>query len=283
MTLAQIRMVARKRPEHEFVLNRFYGAHLSPFFTWACVRVGFTPDQVTLLGGSAGLAGAALLFLPLGWWSLVAVVLLQAGYVLDFSDGQVARLTGRTSNSGAYLDWLTHFYVPVAAALAVGASAAWASGAFSIAILAVLAALELGSYPFSAKEHLLVAMQRDDVRLATDRAFRAALWDDARAADALAPSATPVTAGVPGRRHRNSLRSLVGEMLIYPGAIHLLSVAIAIDLLLGPGDGTLTARSVLLGVWSLALLVHAPMAIRRNHELIRAVEGQVGTDRQGHP
>jgi phosphatidylglycerophosphate synthase len=281
VTLARIRDVARKRPEHEFVLNRLYGAHLSPFFTWVCVRAGLSPDQVTLLGGSMGLAGAALLLLPLGWWSLVAVVLFQIGYVLDFSDGQVARLTGRTSNSGAYLDWLTHFYVPIAAALAVGVSAAWASGTYAIAVLAGLAALELGSYPFSAKEHLLIAMQRHDARLAADPAFRGALWDDARAADTVASSSASVAPGVPGRRHGTSLRSLVGEMLIYPGAIHLLTVAIAIDLAAGLGDGALSGRSVLLAVWSLALVVHAPMAIRRNHQLIRAIEGQATPDRDG--
>ena len=120
MSLADVRRLARKRPEQEFFLNRLYGAHVSPFFTVLCLRLGLTPDQVTIVGAAFGAAGIALLFLPLGWWSILGVLAIQVGYVLDFSDGQVARLTGRTSAAGSYLDWLTHFYIPVGAALATG-------------------------------------------------------------------------------------------------------------------------------------------------------------------
>ncbi|MCI0346685.1 MAG: CDP-alcohol phosphatidyltransferase family protein, partial [Chloroflexi bacterium] len=128
MTLRAVRELARKRPEREFVMNRLYGAHVSPFFTVVCLKLGLSPDQVTLVGAAFGALGIGLLFLPVGPSSVVAVIALQVGYILDFSDGQVARLTGRTSVAGAYLDWLTHFYIPVGAALATTASLV-ASGA----------------------------------------------------------------------------------------------------------------------------------------------------------
>lgn len=278
VSLAAVRGIARKRPEQEFLLNRLYGAHVSPWFTLGCLRLGLTPDQVTLLGAAFGAVGVALLLLPLGPWSIAAVIALQVGYVLDFSDGQVARLTGRTSHAGAYLDWLTHFYVPVAAVLAMAASLAWSSGWFWYLPLGILAGLELAAFAFSCKEHILVSMARLDPRLPTDAGFLVALADDARAGDVQRASAGPATAaraghgGIAGRLHRPGPRAVVGELLIYPGAVHLLSVAVVVDTLLM--DPPVGLRTVALLGWAALLAVHVPLAARRNHALIRAVEAR---------
>ena len=280
VSLAAVRELARKRPDQEFFLNRLYGAHISPWFTVVCLRLGWTPDQVTLLGAAAGALGVGLLLLPLGPWSIVAVILLQIGYVLDFSDGQVARMTGRTSSAGAYLDWLTHFYVPVAAVLAMSASLAWSSGWFGYLVLGMLAALELAAFAFSCKEHILVSMARLDGRLWTLGAFHAALADDARPDDATsAPDGPPAGAasvghgGIAGRAHEPTLRSLVGEFLIYPGAVHVLTVAVIVDTIVAP-TAAVGLRSVALVGWAALLVVHLPLTVRRNHALIRAVEAR---------
>ena len=280
MSLRAVRELARKRPEQEFFLNRLYGAHVSPFFTVVCLRLGLSPDQVTIVGAAFGAFGVAMLFLPLGWWTLAGVIALQVGYVLDFSDGQVARLTGRTSAAGSYLDWLTHFYIPVGAALAVAASLAWATAAFVYLVLGALAALELGSFAFSCKEHILVSIQRQDPVLGGTAAFHAALADDARPGDVAeapdGPAAPAASGGIGGRRHAPTLRSVIGELLIYPGAAHLLTVAVVIDLVLGLGQQPIGARAVVLAAWAALLFVHAPLAIRRNHRLIQAVEARAG-------
>ena len=281
MTLARVREVARKRPEQEFFLNRLYGAHLSPFLTVICLRLGLTPDQVTIVGGAFGAAGIALLLLPVGAWSVVAVIALQVGYVLDFSDGQVARVTGRTSMAGAYLDWLTHFYVPVGAALALAASVAWETGAYILLVVGILAAMELAAFAFSCREHVLIAMARQDPATAATAAFHAALADDARPADVLAAPEGPAlalqTVGISGRKHRPTWRSIIGELLIYPGAVHLLTVAVIADVLVQGASIDVMAgwppfRAVLLIAWAGLLFVHAPMAIRRGHGVIVAVE-----------
>jgi phosphatidylglycerophosphate synthase len=273
MTLADVRRIARKRPEQEFLINRLYGAHISPYFTVACLRLGLTPDQVTIVGAAVGALGVALLFLPAGWWSVVAVVGLQVGYVLDFSDGQVARMTGRSSAAGSYLDWLTHFYIPVGMSLALAASVAWASGQFVVLVLGAMAALELASFGFSCKEHVLVAMQRGDPALGGTAAFHAALADDARPGDVegavAGPAVSADTTGISGRRRLPTFRSVVGELLIYPGAVHLATIAVVVDVLV-PVD--LGARAAILAGWAAVLLWHAPTVARRNHALIRAVE-----------
>ncbi|NYI75718.1 CDP-alcohol phosphatidyltransferase family protein [Nocardioides panzhihuensis] len=72
----------------------------------AAHTLGATPNQVTAL--SATLSAAGLLVLALvepHWWTGVLVaVLLAAGYVLDSSDGQLARLRGGGTRSGEWLD-----------------------------------------------------------------------------------------------------------------------------------------------------------------------------------
>jgi len=284
MTLQRVREIARKRPEQEFALNRLYGAHVSPFFTVACLRLGLSPDQVTLLGGALGALGAGLLFLPLGWWSAAAVVALQVGYILDFSDGQVARYTGRSSVAGSYLDWLTHFYVPVLTALGVAASLAWSSRQFAFLALGALAAVELAAFTFSCKEHILIAMQRDNPALAGTAAFQAALRDDARPSDVLAAQVTSPTESarqqqISGRAHPRSIRSLLGELLIYPGSVHLITIAVLADLALAqalPAPASL--RGALLLLWAAAFPAHLVLSARRNHALIRAVESRRSPD-----
>lgn len=281
MTLQRVREVARKRPQQEFALNRLYGAHLSPYFTLLCLKLGLSPDQVTLLGAALGAVGAGLLFLPMGWWSVAAVVALQVGYVLDFSDGQVARFTGRSSVAGSYLDWLTHFYVPVLTALGVAASLAWSTQQFAFLPLGALAAVELAAFTFSCKEHVLIAMQRDDPQLATRAPFQAALRDDARPSDvAEALSSRALDGGgIAGRAHGRSLRSIIGELLIYPGSVHLVTVAVLIDLALRSWlTDAVPARGILLGLWSVAFPVHLVLSARRNHALIQAVEAQREAD-----
>ncbi len=67
----------------------------------SCLRLGISPDAITVF--STALAGAAALLMGLGWLSLGGWVFLAAGS-LDFIDGRVARATGRASRAGAFLD-----------------------------------------------------------------------------------------------------------------------------------------------------------------------------------
>lgn len=68
--------------------------------------VGMSPSAMTLLSGLVSAAGLAVLVLaPMSWWtSGGAAALLLLGYALDSADGQLARLTGRSSVAGEWLD-----------------------------------------------------------------------------------------------------------------------------------------------------------------------------------
>lgn len=72
----------------------------------AAHTVGASPNQVTALSATLSAAGLAVLALiePRWWTGILVAVLLAAGYVLDSSDGQLARLRGGGSRSGEWLD-----------------------------------------------------------------------------------------------------------------------------------------------------------------------------------
>ncbi|MFD7078187.1 CDP-alcohol phosphatidyltransferase family protein [Nocardioides sp. NPDC059952] len=72
----------------------------------AAHTLGASPNQVTALSATLSAAGLAVLALvePRWWTGVLVAVLLAAGYVLDSSDGQLARLRGGGSRSGEWLD-----------------------------------------------------------------------------------------------------------------------------------------------------------------------------------
>jgi archaetidylinositol phosphate synthase len=97
-----------------------------------------SPPAVVLAHGLVGLLAAALL----GVEALVAAaVLLQVRTLLDNVDGRLARVTGRVTLTGRYLDTVVDFAVNAAlfAALAVVTGEPWLALAAFVALTLVLA------------------------------------------------------------------------------------------------------------------------------------------------
>ena len=66
------------------------------------LRLGVSPDAVTLVG-TLGVAAGALVFFPVGMlWQ--GVLVITCFVFSDLIDGQMARLSGRTSRFGAFWD-----------------------------------------------------------------------------------------------------------------------------------------------------------------------------------
>jgi CDP-diacylglycerol--glycerol-3-phosphate 3-phosphatidyltransferase len=87
------------------MLDRFksfwQGVMLAPFVN-LFIRLGISPDVVTLVG-TAGVAAGALIFFPQG--HLLAGVLFITVFIFsDLIDGAMARKMGRTSAFGAFFD-----------------------------------------------------------------------------------------------------------------------------------------------------------------------------------
>jgi archaetidylinositol phosphate synthase len=83
------------------------------------VRLGITPNQISLLALIAGFACAYLYFQGRFVWGSLALILSAA---FDLIDGSVARKTNAHSNFGAVFDWIVDKYVDGLVLLGVGLS-----------------------------------------------------------------------------------------------------------------------------------------------------------------
>jgi phosphatidylglycerophosphate synthase len=107
-------------------------------------RLRVPPPLVVAASGAAGLAVA----IELGRGSLLAAALLvQLKTVLDNADGQLARLTGRTSAFGRYLDSEVDLVVNAALFAALGLHA----GSAALALAGFLALTTVLSVNFNAE------------------------------------------------------------------------------------------------------------------------------------
>jgi archaetidylinositol phosphate synthase len=107
-------------------------------------RLRVPPPLVVVAAGVAGLAAAV----ELGRGSLLAAALLvQLKTLLDNADGQLARLTGRTSTFGRYLDSEVDLLVNAA----LFAALAWTTGRPAVALAGFLALTSVLSVNFNAE------------------------------------------------------------------------------------------------------------------------------------
>lgn len=107
-------------------------------------RLRIAPPVVVCCAGAAGVAAAV----ELGRGSLLAAaLLLQLKTLLDNADGQLARLTGRTSAFGRYLDSEVDVLVNAALFAALG----WTTGKPALAVGGFLALTSVLSLNFNAE------------------------------------------------------------------------------------------------------------------------------------
>jgi phosphatidylglycerophosphate synthase len=85
-----------------------YAYLISPLFTRIFVKAGIVPNTVTVLMIAAGVIGAILFAGPQLWLKVYGLLFLHLWYVLDCSDGEVARITGTFSKFGKEMDYTAH-------------------------------------------------------------------------------------------------------------------------------------------------------------------------------
>jgi archaetidylinositol phosphate synthase len=93
-------------------------AYLEPV-AGICIRLGLTPNQISLLSVVFGLACAISFF---GHQFFLGALLLSISAVLDLVDGSVARKMNSQSRFGAVVDWIADKYVDCFALLGIGLS-----------------------------------------------------------------------------------------------------------------------------------------------------------------
>lgn len=137
-----------RKPEDIF-WNVYVARPLAAVLVYLLRRTPITPNQVTFLGAAVFVGVAASLIAMPGWAGLlVAAAILEFSYVLDCADGQLARLTGKTSDVGAYLDFLMDEFK---ALVLVGAFSVrvWLDGGDEVWLLVGLAGMAIVSFATS--------------------------------------------------------------------------------------------------------------------------------------
>ncbi len=264
-TLAEVRTIGQKGLNEPYAMGRLYGSRLSRYLTWALARTPLAPNGVTALGVGLGVLSGALLWAPLAPIHLLSVLGYQLSYLLDFSDGELARIRGIGSNAGSYLDWLGHFYVPVIGAGMLGVQLVRETGEPLWFVPAIAAMLGLSAFHFSCKEHIVIAYLRRYPERTSTPAVQNAMQD--RPLASVARTGTAIGSARPG------ILQVMGAALIYPGGMHLLSLSLIADLVAGALLGhVIIFRLGLLLVWTVGLLGHAVLAIRRNRAALLAVD-----------
>lgn len=102
-------MTWKTKPSDRFVL-RWIKMHLSAPVSRRIVSLlpSIRPSVVTICSAAVGLSGGVAFGIGLAW---LGGLLAAVAQVLDGVDGQVARLTGRESPKGAFLDSVLDRYV----------------------------------------------------------------------------------------------------------------------------------------------------------------------------
>lgn len=104
--------LAFKAYEIEELVDVHFYRRLGIVAARAARAAGLTPNAVSILAGVAGTVGGALLYDEgLAMWGWLLLVLHG---VLDSADGQLARLTRRTSELGRILDGVAGYFTHVA-------------------------------------------------------------------------------------------------------------------------------------------------------------------------
>jgi phosphatidylglycerophosphate synthase len=141
-------VVDRVNDEHLF--GRLYMRKLSPRVTWLLARLGWSPNAVTLAFIACGVAGGVVIAFGGLATALIAAVLVQLALLFDCSDGELARLTKRSSAGGIYLDRVGHYLCEAAMLTGLGfraqghltTSGTYVTAGLAAALLAMLVKAE---------------------------------------------------------------------------------------------------------------------------------------------
>jgi len=98
------------KPKRLFPLIRQISYRVSPLLA----QTGISPNLITLIGLITGIASAFAFAQGNHFWGITAALLWAVCSLMDYCDGEVARITGKSSRIGKYLDdvtdWVVHTF-----------------------------------------------------------------------------------------------------------------------------------------------------------------------------
>lgn len=123
--------------------NKPYDARLAAWLVTPLIDTAVTPNHLTFVRFVVGSAGAVMF--ALGDHPLAAALLVILSNFLDHTDGELARMSGKTSRFGHYFDLASDALVTVGMFVGIGiglidtlgARAAWMGGAAGLAVAGI--------------------------------------------------------------------------------------------------------------------------------------------------
>ncbi len=110
--ISELRASIQPDPKKETVwYAKYIIRKISIYITWLLLHTPLSANQATVIQALLGIAGAALLAFGGFKWSILALALIQLGYVFDCVDGEIARYRKKSSVNGIFLDSLNHALV----------------------------------------------------------------------------------------------------------------------------------------------------------------------------
>lgn len=109
--------LAFKAYEIEELADVYFFRPLGMVCANAARALGLTPTEVTIAGTVVGIAGGTMLYWePLAFAGFLVVILHS---IIDSADGQLARMTGQTTELGRVLDGLSGYFTHAAGYIAI--------------------------------------------------------------------------------------------------------------------------------------------------------------------
>lgn len=111
-SIKELRAATQPDPKKETVWYAKYVIRkVSIYFTWILLYTPLTANQATFIQAVLGIAGSTLLAFGGYKWSILALILIQLGYIFDCVDGEIARYRKKSSINGIFIDSLNHAVV----------------------------------------------------------------------------------------------------------------------------------------------------------------------------
>ena len=119
VTLVEIKEVRKGRRTY-FPYSRWVLHPIANYLVWIAVRLGVTPNQVTVLSCIVGMIGCS--FLAIGNHTTIVIggLLLLIYVLLDCVDGAIARVTTTTTKYGQFIDVSAAYIIGGLVPLSIG-------------------------------------------------------------------------------------------------------------------------------------------------------------------
>ncbi len=128
VAFSEVKRLSQRANHENNRKTMFFSSRVSIYITWLLSGTPMTANGVTYIFTVVGIIASAVGYFPYYWAPLVGFGLYRCHVILDVVDGELARYRQSCSPIGAYLDFLTHYFVYTTAAFGFGVHCYFTTG-----------------------------------------------------------------------------------------------------------------------------------------------------------